>query len=240
MPHGALARYEAPVPKWTEELKEEVRQKALATTLIPAMQRGDLRAIHAFLLGFWSFVDAFPGTIEKGRARVFKTAIRNYPFEVRAIGANATALMRKDESDHRTLWTISASEVGLTYAELEMGRTHYPKTQLITDLVGDETADPATLLLRFMAVEMVAETVSDALLYSAKFLDVVPKRGCGWFVVHVEHVATTGTPHEEVTFRLANALTDDGVQEETAKKIILEVADVFAEAANAAHLKVVA
>lgn len=230
----ALVRYAEHIPEWTMQLKEEVRRKALATTLIPAMQAGDRRAIRAFLTGFWSFVYAFPEVIEKGRGRVFRTAFRNHPREaVRTIGAEVTELMKRDESDHRGLWVITASAFGLSDEDLEGDAVNYPKTQLITALVGDEKADPATLLLRFMGVEMVAEVVSGALLSSSQFLEVVHKRARGWFVVHVEH--TTSTPHEEVTFRLANAFTEGGVREETAEKVILEVADAFAEAANAAY-----
>lgn len=234
-----ILRSETAVLAWFTPVRDEVYRRVAATRLTEACRRGEHTVIAEFFICFWPFVNVFPAIIRQSRRPLIQS-IRQKGSASRvndllALGRHTLATMQRDEANHRTLWIECAATVGLGYANLASRR--YAETERIIEHVAEDT-DPATKLLRFTAVERVAESVSAALLASAAFRQAVGPQGLPWFEVHLSHIKEPQRleelSHEELTIGLATALEARGDTEE-AGRTVLATTDLFVAAAEAAH-----
>ena len=134
--------------------------------------------------------------------------------------------MQKDEEDHRQLWLKTAHVLGLTPTDLRQPPT--PEVRAVTSVIAEDV-DPYMMFLRFVGVEMVAESVSKDFLSSEEFKSALGKEGLRWFEVHVTH---EGMSHEELAFRLARALHREELTREESHALIHHVVDLFIRAAE--------
>ena len=85
------------------------------------------------------------------------------------------------------------------------------------------------MFLRFVVVEIIAESVSVDFLSSEKFKSALGKEALGWFEVDVTH---EGMSHEELALRLARSLHGGEVTREETHALIRHVVDLFIAAAE--------
>ena len=85
------------------------------------------------------------------------------------------------------------------------------------------------MFLRFVGVEVVAESVSEDFLSSENFKSALGKEGLRWFEAHVIH---EGMSHEELAFKLAHALHREELTREESHAVIHHVVDLFIGAAE--------
>jgi hypothetical protein len=135
--------------------------------------------------------------------------------------------MQRDGEDHRELWLKTAAILGL--APTDLAQSAIPEVQLVTSFVAEDV-DPFSMFLRFVGVEIVAESVSKDALSSDKFKLALRKEGLRWFEVHITH---EGMSHEELVFRLAQAFHRGERMKEESHTVIHHVVDLFIRAAEA-------
>lgn len=210
-------------PNWVSGIKEEVHRKVRTCTLTAGCRQGDHACVKALVIGFWPFVDAFPGIIKDRYLNVSDTELDSQA-RVMQRAAQILARMENDERSHRDLWLCTAEAMGLDPTRDLVRNPLAEITALIEQMRGE--SDLATVFLCFVAVEMVAETLSQELLASEAFCDMLNERGKVWFKVHVAH---EGTTHEQIAFRLAMAhyRDEDTPGAEKINAIIQQTVDLF-------------
>lgn len=224
-----LTLFHRPLPEYLAEIKKEAADKCMAAPLIKACSDGDLAAIRALIIHYWPFVDTFPKIINDGVAAVIQKEVQRIR-EIIGVMREALQGVERDETNHRGLWLTTAGELYLTDADLFYTSPKIlPEVQEIIQLT--RKTDPFALFLRFVAVEIVAEAISIALLRSEEFRQIVGGSGLQWFNVHVDH--HDGMSHEEVTYRLAFAFRPDATREEV-NAIIQQLVDLFISAGDEA------
>jgi len=176
-------------------------------------------------------VDAFPRIINRGCLHILKKELVNTfgleMIDLFRLGFKVLSSMQKDEEDHRQLWLKTAHVLGLASADLR--QPPILEVKRITSVIAEDV-DPYVMLLRFVGVEIVAESVSENFLSSERFKSALGKEGLGWFEVHVTH---TGMSHEELAFRLARSLHRGELTREESHAVIHHVVDRFIAAAEA-------
>jgi pyrroloquinoline quinone (PQQ) biosynthesis protein C len=223
-------RFNEPLPRWVEDVDREACAKLSASAFARECRSGNVSVIRELIFRFWPFVDAFPKMINQGCLHLLKEDLfRSHGLELIGLfraGFELLLGIEKDEENHRSLWLKTADALGLSYGELE--RTPSAEVRAINDSVGEET-DPSTMLLRFVAVEIVAESVSKDFLSSKNFVSALGEQGVHWFRVHVAH---NGITHEELALHLAFSLYDDELNKDRVNAVVQPVVDLFIMAAN--------
>ena len=229
-------RYSRPLPGWVYDIKERVKDKVINSIAAQACHEGNVPALRQLLIVFWPFVDEFPKIIRRGCVKFIKRKLTTDPgnaddlLSLLVLADKTLTLLEKDEEDHRELWVKAAEAVGLTYQDLEQ-----PPIPLVEKLTTEmETwTDPATMFLKFAAVEIMAEVASRHFLESQQFRQAVGTKGCEWFLAHMPH-GDEEESHETVAYRLAIAFRDSAITCEVASALILPLIDLFVETAESA------
>lgn len=197
--------------------------------------KGDVRHIVALIAGFWDFVDRFPAvirgtfsTIPEGTAPTLAKFLRRSA----SILSGTLAGMEEDERAHRALWLKSAEMVDLDVQQL-MSWKVLPEIDRISTSI--EEAEIAEKLLGFVAVEIVAEGISNFLAHSPNFVAVMGQKGMGWFRIHLVH-PNDGTTHEDIAYKAAHQMflaAGKEPTEETLNATIQNCVDLFISGARA-------
>lgn len=226
-----------------EDIKKEVRRKVEASLIIQKCRSGDHQYIKSFNLGYWPLVDTFLLTVnwaqeDVSRAlnpdqltrRFGKSAISEFD----QLSTEAISTIRRDETDHRTLWRYAAESIGLTYDDLK-AYISSPEVSHLINVLRDNT-DLYAQFIRFAAVEIVAEEVSRALIKSTLFTTFVKAQE--WFNEHIRHNFFSGMCHEELAWRVAFTLRfiftgeENFPRKEEVCGIIYDTVDLFDAVGN--------
>jgi hypothetical protein len=222
--------FKQPMPTWVREIKSEALQKITLSPFATACRGGDMGLTKELFLRFWPFVDAFPKIINRGCLHILKKElVKTFGLEMIdlfRLGFQVLSSMQKDEEDHRQLWLKTSHVLGLTPIDLRQPPT--PEVKAVTSVIAEDV-DPYIMFLRFVGVEVVAESVSEDFLSSEKLKSTLGKEGLQWFEVHVTH---EGMSHEELAFRLARALHRGELTREESHAVIQHVVDLFIGAAE--------
>jgi pyrroloquinoline quinone (PQQ) biosynthesis protein C len=229
---NAVDRYGAPIPQFIRDIKGAVNARVAATNIVDAMRALHPDALREFFTIYWPFVDQFPRIIRQGVVRTIRRAQEDLDL-VKAVSHVGRNVVR-DESNHRSLWLISCWRIGLTETDLKYDSPAPPVARLIR-LFGE--LEGSHLFFGFAAVEMVAETVSLELMKSEPFRRRLGGEGLRWFDVHLEHPGDLS--HEELVLKLAAAFSTGPLTAARARRTIMQVTDLFVEAADLASHRAV-
>jgi len=223
-------RFKQPIPGWVSEIRNETLQKISLSPVATGCRGCDMRLTKELLLRFWPFVDAFPRIINRGCLHILKKElVKTFGLEMIdlfRLGFQVLSSMQKDEEDHRQLWLKTSHVLGLTSTDLRQPPT--PEVKMVTSVIAEDI-DPYIMFLRFVGVEVVAESVSGDFLSSERFKSALGKEGLRWFEVHITH---HGMSHEELAFRLARALHRGEITREETHAVVHHVVDLFIAAAE--------
>jgi len=220
-----LERFSQPLPGWVDEINHEVFQRVSAGYYAKECRSGNINVVREIIYRFWPFIDAFPGMVNRGCLCLLKEDLfTNYG--VGLVGLLRTGFsflmgMEKDEENHRSLWLKSAGALGLSRGDLQ--QMPILEIETIIQSVGED-ADPFTMLLRFVTVEIVAESVSKDFLSSREFVSALGAEGTHWFRAHV---GNAGMNHEELALRLVQSLHDKEMDKDGVSAVIQPMADLF-------------
>lgn len=222
--------FKQPIPQWVSEIRNETLQKISLSPFATACRDGDMRLTKNLFQRFWPFVDAFPKIINRACLHILKTElVKTFGLEMIdlfRLGFQVLSSMQQDEEDHRQLWLKTAHVLGLTSTDLHQHST--PEVKMVTSVIAEDV-DPYMMFLRFVGVEVVAESMSENFLSSERFKSALGKEGLRWFEVHVTH---EGMSHEELAFKLARALHRGELTREKSHAVIHHVVDLFIGAAE--------
>jgi len=224
--------FDHPLPGWIDEIKAAARGKIVNAPFARACRQGDSAAMQGLVVGLWPFVDEFPRSIIRFATRLPKLSLFGDRALLNALlhrGPTILSGIQKDEENHRKLWLEAGQALGLSVPE-DFRRPGLHETQTWLDAINAE-ADPSTILFRFAAVEIIAETVSVDFLRSEVFRNVLGEKGCAWFRVHAEH--GPGMSHEELELRLAFAFLKGEPTKEFTNSVIQQIVDLSVAAENA-------
>jgi hypothetical protein len=201
---------------WLAAVKEETHRKTRGSSLTQGCAQGRIESIYALLIGFWPFVHTFPEMI---KAKYDDSGDRK---------ARILAEMEQDERGHNALWFQACKTVGIS--DKQLAQEPLPLIRHLNDVIGEDT-DLYKTFLRFLAVEIIAEALSEALLPHAAFCEQVGKRGQAWFKVHLtaENEALE-TSHEIIATRLAKLYAPRTVTDEEFAAEVSHAIDCFIEA----------
>lgn len=247
-----IQRFQSEIPSWFPEVKEIAMGKISALPLVQACARGDKEAAKLLLAGFAAFIEQFPEHIDQAtRVMVRRKHLTPSQKEhFRPLLKKVSRLLpsiRKDELEHRLLWIKSSEALGISedsyLRNADMGY-EVPDMQELLALTGDSSVTGRTLV-RFAAVEIVAEALSRTVLASDEFRALMGTTGLGWFKVHAEHHGG-GETHETLVLKLAFSLLRREKQIDRPAdpnpidvgRWIQETADAFVKVANECYLKV--
>lgn len=227
--NSLIKGFRQPIPSWIDEIKSDALLKFSLSSFSAMCRAGDMTLTRDLLLHFWPFVDAFPKIINRGCLHILRKELVNSfgleMIDLFRLGFQVLSAMQKDEEDHRQLWLKTARILGLTLEELR--QSTIPEVNRVISFVA-ENVDPYAMFLRFVGVEIVAESVSKDFLSSEKFKSALGKEALGWFEVHATH---RGMSHEELAFRLARSLHRGELTREESHTVIHDVVDRFIDAA---------
>jgi pyrroloquinoline quinone (PQQ) biosynthesis protein C len=221
-----------PLPAWISEVKVEAAVKITAAAFACACRQADLAVMRGLIVGLWPFVNKFPRCIMRGVAKVSKTSAFNERELLNTLlyrSSQSLTRIQRDEENHRKLWLEAGRALGLDFPH-HFNRAIPPETQTWINAV-NAAVDPFTLLVRFAAIEIIAETVSVDFLASKAFTSTLGQSGCEWFRVHAAHEQEI--THEELELRLAFGFLEGPPDELLTNQIIQHIVNFFVAAADA-------
>jgi pyrroloquinoline quinone (PQQ) biosynthesis protein C len=233
-PSSKAALFNVDLPSWWRDIKVEAHSKVAANPMTLGCRTGNPVYLRAFLLGFWPFVHIFPDVIRQGLTKLARSGevARTTKFLTRASGILAG--IENDERSHRTMFLDTAQAVGLSMADFTAAKC-LPLVQALFTRIIDSPC-PASMFLRFAAVEVEAEAFSEELLSSEPFRLGLPPQSLRWFHEHQQHDAT---PHEALAYNLATACHHEPLHRDYVEPIAFEMIALFsacAEASVKAHV----
>lgn len=208
-------------PFWLDNVKRKALVRVEASPLTQGCAIADEHSLFALMIGFWPFVKAFPEIISS-TYRVLN--------DDRA--AQALAGMEKDERSHMEKWLQTCWTIGIDRSQLM--DEPLPRMQRLIAVLSEDTK-PHNKFLRFLGVEIIAESLSEALMKHEAFREKLGKVGQGWFEAHLHHTENASTAHERIAIRLAERhagarRSETQFAQETLRTVIL-----FIEAAAECH-----
>lgn len=251
--NSLIKRFEQNLPEWTDEIKEESHKKIRSSQLILDCRESNRGAMKTLMIRCYPFIHIFPKIIDTQKKRILKRERWRHPFTIWRLGNRCNEILseiRRDEENHRKLWLDASLALGLSEEDLHEKQFYQNSkarfyVQKTIDVVGAK-ADSSTTLLRFAAIEIIAESISHELIVVFSDLDaeVVKRIENGesklanlkpsqWFRVHIYHKEGVIT-HEELTYKLAFAFGDYRVKEK-ANNVIQEIIDLFIAAGKAPY-----
>ena len=179
-------------------------------------------SLRSLMIGFWPFVHAFPGIIESKYGAT--------GGDHRA--AQALAGMEGDERSHRTKWVDTCRAIGIDEAQL-VGEPQ-PLMQRLIYVVSEDTALHNTFL-RFLGVEIIAESLSEALMKHGAFRVKLGEVGQEWFKAHLHRGGSASTAHERIAIHLAERHAGESWSKDLFTQETLGTVNLFIEAAAECH-----
>ena len=229
-----VEKFGQPAPPWFQGIKGRAAERIAESPLAIKCVQGDIVALRALILNYWPFVDTFPQQISAAAIHMLRATrlARYHTNDLSELWSTASALlqgMQKDEKAHRELWIRTAHSLGV---DDELGRDKpLDEVNQVIATIGEAT-DPFKTLLRFVAVEIVAEALSATLLASDAFKAMLDDPGQQWFVTHITHEPGDLT-HEELALRLAIAIRDPYPTETEVEDVIQGTVSRFTDAGEA-------
>lgn len=217
--------FDGSLPPWISEIKDRARTKIVTTSFAEACRRGHRGVMRGLVVGLWPFIDEFPISMIRCAARIPRAILSGKREMLNMLLYRAPQVLagiKRDEENHRRLWLETGGALGLHFPE-DFNREVLTETQAWIDGVREESA-PFIPLLRFAAIEMIAEIVSVDFLHSEAFTSALGERGCEWFRVHAEH--EPGLSHEELELKFAFALSNEEITKESASIVIQRMVDL--------------
>jgi pyrroloquinoline quinone (PQQ) biosynthesis protein C len=230
-----MDRFNQDLPVWIPEIKHQARQKISDSHFVAACRTGEISVLRELVVRFWPFVDVVARVVYAGCWRTArKTLCAEFDvtkyldmYRVLTLSRKILAEIAKEEECHRGLWLKTAGALGLEINDLS--QKPIPEIEAIMKNASEHTAAP-TMFLRFTAVEIVAEAISEDLLRSTEFKLALKRPGLQWFLVHASH---EGVSHEELLLRLASTFQDGEPSRKYYHDIIHATVDLFVAAGNA-------
>ena len=218
------------LPDWIEEIEEQASEKISRSNFALACRQGNIDVMRALIKHFWPFVNEFPRLIQDGVTRFKKEeTIKELGWKKAAelfnTGYKTFSEIQKDEVSHRELWLKTAQALDLPHCDLD--RKPIAAVKAIIGSLANAT-DPFVMLMRIIAVELVAEAISKDLFTSYQFKSVLGEQGSRWFAAHISH--DNEINHEQLAFQLAFALRGKTPTKEESNLHIQSCIDLFVEA----------
>lgn len=228
------AKFEQPLPRWVEEIEKEVYVRIAEAPFAAACRKGNKEVMRKLIINLWPFVDVFPDVVKRSYWKLIKPS-----FIFRYGAGNMLQLFRKsiqvltsiegDEKKHRNLWLDTGIALGLNYQK-DFAKNPTPETRRWLKSITNNKG-PFNIFLGYVAIEMIAESISKNLLASKTFSSILGREGRRWFEVHAVHHGDKS--HEALEFHLAFALHKAEPRKEEANKVIQHVVSRALDAANA-------
>lgn len=225
-------RFNQPLPSWIEDINGEAYRKIIGSRFAAACRRGETRVMQEIFIRHWPFVHEFPEMVNRGCIQALRQELA-HKFGVGKLNdlvrlcSQVLKRVQKDEESHRALWQRAAEEVRLQYADLN--QPPIPEVTAFISAVDDDT-DLVAMFFHFVAVEILAESVSTDFLASEPFTAHFSQQGLQWFRVHTNH---EGLSHEELFWRLAFTFQKDALTQEEANDAVQHVINLFVDASEA-------
>ncbi|TSC71655.1 MAG: hypothetical protein G01um101470_531 [Parcubacteria group bacterium Gr01-1014_70] len=232
-----VERFKQPLPSWYKGIKEEAYKRITEAPFADACRKGDREVMKKLIINLWPFVDIFPQTVGRIYAYLFTNPVmyfRHGFLNMLSLSYDSVVFLKsiaRDEKSHRLLWLDSGLAFGLQYPK-DYGYSITPQTQVWKDEVMNRT-ELSEMFLGYVAIEIIAESISKNLVNSDPFKLVLGDRGIRWFAVHtIDHGDVS---HENLELHLACAFhpQPEMLTRETAEHSIMSVVDKFLAAANA-------
>lgn len=224
-------------PTWFEEIKQEANKRIIESPSADACRKGNREVMKKIILNLWPFVDVFPRLVGQKYVYLFTNPSMYFqygPLHVLSLGYHTAVFLKsiaKDEKSHRLLWLDSGLALGLQYPKDYEGPIT-PQTQKWKDDVANQT-EPSEMLFGYVAIEIIAESVSKNLIGFEPFRLLLGDKGLRWYVVHtIDHGDIS---HENLELQLALAFYKQSnvTIHQSAEHTIMRVVDEFLAAANA-------
>lgn len=224
-----------PLPKWLRNIEVESYHRICNAKFAKDCKGGDALALKKEFLGLWPFVDKFPEMVINGCWGVLKPRLL-WQYGIRDLlnlhqhSRRALLSISTDEKTHRMLWLESCDVLGLKFPS-DFYRDTLPAVQGWIDAV-NQTKDPFKMFVGFVAVEIIAESISVNMLESQALKNTMSNRGIKWFQVHIasDHAAMT---HEQLAWRLAFALHSSIPTETECNAVVQNIISCFLSAGQA-------
>lgn len=189
--------------------KETLSREIAEHSLMKGCSNIDPRYLLGLFGGFWPFVEGFPAVIEGSYADLGRFASSDSQKRLigrigrMLAGSEKLAAMAKDETHHKAFWLLSAKQAGFDKEQL----VSYPFPASSSRLAQDIQARPdfIAILMDFAAVEFVATAISDTLMESSAFREMMGDKGQRWFTEHFV-ASHEGTPHEDIALGFAQQM----------------------------------
>ena len=234
-----IERFNTPLPSWIYEIKKEVRQKVMRSRLILDCREGNDEAKKILMIRYWPFVDEFSEIIRRHQLRISAREFLRHPILSLFLLDTVSKILadtREDEKDHRSLWIDTSLALSLNESDLYLRENYYgapePEVYKIIEKVDESVSifgnkTPSSIvLLRLVAVEIVAEAISHELL--VVFNDF-GENAIKLFKAHIYHKENVMS-YEELVFRMAFAFDHKMPEKHKTNKVIQEITDLFIEA----------
>ena len=227
-------KFSQPSPYWVKDIKNKVYTRITEAPFAIACREGNKKVMQGLVIDLWPFVDVFPELVKQGYRTllkpsfIFRYGVRNL-FQLVRKSMQLLASIGRDEKEHRQLWLDTGTALGLVYPK-DFPKNPTPQTKLWLESVSNNTK-PFNMLLSYVAIEMIAESISKNLLSSDAFASILGRDGIRWFDVHaVDHGDIS---HEALEFHLGFAFHENEPNKEEANRIIQHVVSKFLDSANA-------
>ena len=211
--------------------KEAIKRKSWhqlnSSPLMARLMGADEMALRALFVGYWPFVDSFPRVIQ----RTYEESAQFSRYG--RVLSGALREMETDERNHRALWLRSTTAANIPEADLYASEPLLEVVRITGAMVERDALWQR--LLDFVAVEIVAEGLSVALLSSDRFCERLGAKGMAWFKVHALHPSDE-TTHEEIAYRAAVALMPKNGAEsvlDQVERTVQETVNRFVDAMSA-------
>ncbi len=205
----------------SEALRRETRRRLGRLPLLERAARGDSEAARALHVGYWPFVRAFEGLIDRQslpRSPLLDRFPDRTPGQVRSILvclAAAVREMKEEEGSHAAHWLRDARELGQALDDTDL-----EPVKAINELL-ERAATPD--LPQFFSVlagtEIIAEELSAHLVGSPAFTKLFARQRWIWGEIHL--APHHGPSHLDIDLDLARAYcrTDDEARERVTDEI---------------------
>lgn len=230
-------KFRTPPPAWFREIKQEAYKRIAESPSAEACRKGDREVMKKIIVNLWPFVDIFPRLVGQKYLYLFTNPsmyFQHGPLQMLSLGYYTATFLKsiaKDEKSHRLLWLDSGSALGLEYPkDYEVPIT--PQTREWRDDVANQT-EPSEMLFGYVAIEIIAESVSKNLIDFEPFKLLLGDKGLRWFGVHTINHGDVSHENLELQLALTFHKQPDVMTRQSAENTIMRIVDKFLAAANA-------
>src|SRR3989344_3321204 len=99
--NSLIERFNAPLPEWLWNLKQEFFLKIWQSMLMQDCKNGDHEAMEVLMIRYWPFVDEFPEIIRKHQLRIFAREFLRHPIHSLFLLNNITKTLGEIKGDEK-------------------------------------------------------------------------------------------------------------------------------------------